>query len=118
MGKSKTRPHEIHLRLDEEEYQALEANRKKCNLPQQTYLRKLCCGIRPNEFPPAEYMQVMRDVQIIGNKLMSIALQARSNGWLDAERYWLEVEHFRKSFGEFLRQFHTEEEEFDGEHLQ
>ena len=24
MGKSKTRPHEIHLRLDEEEYQALE----------------------------------------------------------------------------------------------
>ena len=118
MGKSTTGPHEIHLRLVEEEYQALEANRKKCNLPQQTYLRKLCCGIRPNEFPPAEYMQVMRDVQIIGNKLMSIALQARSNGWLDAERYWLEVEHFRKSFGEFLRQFHKEEEEFDGEHLQ
>ena len=52
MGKSKTRPHEIHLRLDEEEYQALETNRKKCNLPQQTYLRKLCHGIRPNEFPP------------------------------------------------------------------
>ena len=118
MGKSKTRPHEIHLRLDEEEDRALEANRKKCNLPQQTYLRKLCCGIRPKEFPPAEYMTVMKDVQIIGNNLLSIALQARSNGWLDTERYWAEVDHFRKSFGEFLRQFHTEEEEFDGEHLQ
>ena len=118
MGKSKTSPHEIHLRLDEEEYRALEANRKKCNLPQQTYLRKLCCGIRPKEFPPAEYMTVMKDVQIIGNNLLSIALQARSNGWLDTERYWAEIDHFRKSFGEFLRQFHTEEEEFDGEHLQ
>ena len=118
MGKSKTRPHEIHLRLDEEEFRALETNRKKCNLPQQTYLRKLCCGIRPKEFPPAEYMTVMKDVQIIGNNLLSIALQARSNGWLDTERYWAEVDHFRKSFGEFLRQFHTEEEEFDGEHLQ
>ena len=118
MGKSTTRPHEIHLRLDEEEYRALEVNRKKCNLPQQTYLRKLCCGIRPKEFPPAEYRTVMKDVQIIGNNLLSIALQARSNGWLDTERYWAEVDHFRKSFGEFLRQFHTEEEEFDGEHLQ
>ena len=39
MGKPKTRPHEIHLRLDEEEFRALEANRKKCNQPQQTYLR-------------------------------------------------------------------------------
>ena len=29
MGKSTTRPHEIHLRLSEEEYQALETNRKK-----------------------------------------------------------------------------------------
>ena len=57
MGKSTTRPHEIHLRLNEEEYQALETNRKKCNLPQQTYLRKLCHGIRPKEFPPAEYWE-------------------------------------------------------------
>lgn len=54
MGKSKTRPHEIHLRLNEEEYQALETNRKKCHLPQQTYLRKLCKGVKPEEFPPAE----------------------------------------------------------------
>ena len=69
MGKSKTRPHEIHLRLDEEEFQTLEANRKKCNLPQQTYLRKLCCGIRPNEFPPGS---IFRNAEAIGrNQLQS-----------------------------------------------
>ena len=56
MGKSKTKPHEIHLRLDEEEFQALESNRKKCHLPQQTYLRHLITGVQPREFPPAEYM--------------------------------------------------------------
>ena len=48
MGESTTRPHEIYLRLNEEEYQALETNRKKCNLPQQNFLSKLCHGIRPN----------------------------------------------------------------------
>ena len=59
MGKSKTRPYEIHLRLNEEEYQALETNRKKCHLPQQTYLRKLGKEEKPGEFPPAEYMQIL-----------------------------------------------------------
>ena len=41
MGEYKARPHEIHLRLSEEEYRALEKNRAKCRLPQQTYLRKI-----------------------------------------------------------------------------
>ncbi len=49
MRNNSTRPHEVHLRLSEEEYRALEKNRAKCRLTQQTYLRKLCEGIRPRE---------------------------------------------------------------------
>ena len=74
MGISTTRPHEIHLRLNEEEYQAMEGNRKKCNLPQQTYLRKLCHGIRPKEFPPAEYWEVHKLLRQMNLTLTGIAL--------------------------------------------
>ena len=49
MGEYKARPHEIHLRLSEEEYRALEKNRAKCRLPQQTYLRKMCLDVQPKE---------------------------------------------------------------------
>ena len=105
MGKSKTRPHEIHLRLDEEEYQALETNRKKCNLPQQTYLRKLCKGIQPEEFPPAEYMQMLREIQVVGHQLHMNALWADSSGLPDSKRYWETVDRFQEQFSIFLHQF-------------
>ena len=80
MGKSKTRPHEIHLRLDEEEYQALETNRKKCHLPQQTYLRKLIKGVQPEEFPPAEYMQMLHEIQVVGHELRMNAFGQTATG--------------------------------------
>ena len=105
MGKLKTRPHEIHLRLNEEEYQALETNRKKCHLPQQTYLRKLCKGVKPEEFPPAEYMQMLHEIQVIGHELRMNAFRADSNGVPDRERYWEAVDRFQKQFSIFLHQF-------------
>ena len=105
MGKSKTRPHEIHLRLNEEEYQALETNRKKCHLPQQTYLRKLCKGVKPEEFPPAEYMQMLHEIQVVGHELRMNAFRVDSNGVPDRERYWEAVDRFQKQFSIFLHQF-------------
>ena len=47
----RTRKHEVHLRLNDEEYKALERNRAKCKLPQQTYLRKLVMNVQPIEHP-------------------------------------------------------------------
>ena len=118
MGKSKTRPHEIHLRLDEEEYQALESNRKKCNLPQQTYLRKLCCGIRPNEFPPVAYFEILKLLGEINCNLTHLALNAKSGEEINAEMFWKSRDLIEVAVHELLMQFYGKQEEFDGEHLQ
>ena len=105
MEKTKTRPHEIHLRLNEIEYQALETNRKKCNLPQQIYLRKLIMGVQPKEFPPAEYMQMLNEIQTIGHQLQTNAFQADIKGLSDSERYREAVDRFQEQFSVFLHQF-------------
>ena len=105
MGKSKTRPYEIHLRLNEEEYQALETNRKKCHLPQQTYLRKLCKEEKPEEFHPAEYMQMLNEIQVVGHQLHMNALRADHLGLPDSKRYWEAVDRFQEQFSIFLHQF-------------
>ena len=118
MGKSKTRPHEIHLRLDEEEYQALETNRKKCNLPQQTYLRKLCHGIRPNEFPPIAYFEILKLLREINYDLTLLALRAKSGEEINAEMFWKSRDLIEIAVHELLMQFYGKQEEFDGEHLQ
>ena len=118
MGKSKTRPHEIHLRLDEEEYQALEANRKKCNLPQQTYLRKLYCGIRPNEFPPVECFEILKLLGEINCNLTHLALSTKSGEEINAEMFWKSRDLIEVAVHELLMQFYGKQEEFDGEHLQ
>ena len=105
MGKSKTKPHEIHLRLDEEEYQALESNRKKCHLPQQTYLRHLITGVQPREFPPAEYMQMLDEIQVVGHQLHMNAFRADTHELPDSKRYWEAVDRFQEQFSIFLHQF-------------
>lgn len=118
MGKSTTRPHEIHLRLNEEEYQALEANRKKCNLPQQTYLRKLCHGIRPKEFPPAEYWEVHKLLRQMNLTLTGIALKVCRENPLDHEFIWECMNSVESAICKLINELYRGEEEFDGEHLQ
>ena len=118
MGKSTTRPHGIHLRLNEEEYQAMEANRKKCNLPQQTYLRKLCHGIRPKEFPPAEYWEVHKLLRQMNLTLTGIALKVCRENPLDHEFIWECMNLVESAICKLINELYRDEEEFDGEHLQ
>ena len=81
------RTHEIHLRLNEKEYAALERNRKKCGLTQQTYLRKMCMEIRPRKQPPAKFFQVLGALNRIEIALNEIAFAAKSSGKFDADFY-------------------------------
>ena len=76
MGALTARPHEVHLRLSEKEYRALEKNRAKCRLSQQTYLRKMCLGVQPKGQPPIDFFRVLKELQRIGNNLNQIAAVA------------------------------------------
>ena len=104
METHKARPHEIHLRLSEEEYRALEKNRAKCGLPQQTYLRKMCLEVQPKEQPPIDFYRVLKELQRIGINMNQIAAVANRDRWMDADLYWENVEQLEKLASDLLHE--------------
>ena len=79
MDRKRTRTHEVHLRLNEKEYAALEKNRKKCKLSQQAYLRKMCINVMPQETPSADFLKCINQLQSIGINMNQIAYEAHKN---------------------------------------
>ena len=104
MSEYKARPHEVHLRLSEEEYRALEKKRAKCRLPQQTYLRKLCMEIQPKEQPPVDFFRANSALQSIKGELHTIAMIARQDGWMDADLYWENFKRIENEIEEIRKQ--------------
>ena len=103
------RTHEIHLRLNEKEYAALERNRKKCGLTQQTYLRKMCLEIRPREQPPTEFFQMLSELNRISATLNEIAVTAESTGLIDADFYRENVNRLEQEMTELRNRILFEE---------
>ena len=81
------RTHEIHLRLNDKEYAALERNSKKCGLPQQTYLRYMCRNVIPREAPQAEFFECLTELRRIGNNLNQLARIANRGEFLQEDYY-------------------------------
>ena len=104
MGALTARPHEVHLRLSEKEYRALEKNRAKCRLSQQTYLRKMCLNEKPKEQPPVDFFRVLKELQHIGINLDQIALAATRDRWIDADLYWDNVKQLEDQMHDLFEQ--------------
>lgn len=51
------------------------------------YLRELIAGFQPVAFPPAEYAQVIWELQKIGVNMNQIAAKAHSLGFVDEREY-------------------------------
>lgn len=83
----RTRNHEIHLRLNDQEYQALMKNAVKCNMSQQSYLRQLCRNVQPKEAPSADFAEFTREVRKIGTNINQIAAVAHRNGAVNRKAY-------------------------------
>lgn len=88
---ARTRTHEIHLRLNDWEYQWLMRNAAKCGLSQQAYLRKLCLDKQPTERPPMELIDILRNIQQINNHMNQITMKAYATGAVDGMAYWKNV---------------------------
>ena len=87
MDRKRARTHEVHLRLDDKEYAALEKNRKKCKLSQQAYLRKLCENVVPQEAPSADFFTCINQLQRIGINMNQIAYEAHVNKFVNWDYY-------------------------------
>lgn len=98
----RTRTHEIHLRLNDKEYQALKRNSAKCNLPQQTYIRKLIKEVTPREAPSGDFWPLYHELNKMNIELGTISRIARDNGIIDTDTFWTQVKMFNKKTVDIL----------------
>lgn len=84
----RTRTHEIHLRLDDKEYKTLKRNSAKCNLTQQSYIRKIIKNVVPRESPSADFWTLYRELQHTTKELREIGWVAKKSGTIDWSTYW------------------------------
>lgn len=85
---------EIKVRLNRREAEALNKRVKKSRLSREAYLRHLISGVVPQDAPPADYFDFMRELYSVGNNLNQIAQKAHVLGVLDERRYDEEVRKF------------------------
>ena len=84
---------EIKVRLNRKEAEALNRKVKKSRISREAYLRHLINGVVPQDAPPPEYFDFMRELHRVGNNLNQIAQKAHV---LDAPRYDAAVRQFEK----------------------
>ena len=64
---------EIKVRLNRKEAEALNKRVKKSRLSREAYLRHLISGVVPQDAPPPDYFDFMRELHGVGNNLNQIA---------------------------------------------
>ena len=84
---NRSRKHRITIRLNDDEYQSLCEWSSASKRTMNAYLRELINGFTPVAFPPAEYSQVIWELQKIGVNMNQIASKAHSLGFVDDREY-------------------------------
>ena len=84
---NRSRKHRITIRLNDDEYQRLCEWSSASKRTKNAYLRELINGFTPVAFPPAEYSQVIWELQKIGVNMNQIASKAHSLGFVDDREY-------------------------------
>ena len=84
---NRSRKHRITIRLNDDEYQRLCEWSSVSKRTMNAYLRELINGFTPVAFPPAEYSQVIWELQKIGVNMNQIASKAHSLGFVDDREY-------------------------------
>lgn len=75
------------MRLNDEEYKALEKHLTKTKLSREAYIRLLINGQIPIESPPLAYHELIKQLRKIGTNLNQIAYKANALNQIDAMEY-------------------------------
>ena len=89
------RNHDLHLRLNDDEYNKLCNLVSKSGLSREAYLRQLIAGIQPRDLPPPDFRAMMRQLYYCGNNLNQIARKAHALNIVDVQKYDAAVSMFQ-----------------------
>ena len=76
----------VPVRLSEMEYLQLKEKAKQCGLKMDPMMRKLIVETEIRARPPNEYVQLVREINYIGNNINQIAHTANSTGTINQEQ--------------------------------
>ena len=85
------RNHDLHLRLNDEEYYKLNTLVTKSGLNREAYLRQIISGLQPRNQPPRDFHLMMRQLYHCGNALNQIARKAHALNVIDVQKYDEEI---------------------------
>ena len=80
------RDYAVLVRLTKKEKQALQKKAKSCGLKMEPFIRKLIIGAEIKARPPNEYIQLIREVNAIGNNINQIAHIANAEREIEREK--------------------------------
>ena len=89
------RNHDLHLRLNDEEFNKLNTFVTRSGLSREAYLRQIISGLQPRDLPSRDFRLMMRQLYHCGNNLNQIARKAHALDVIDAQKYDEAVEQFR-----------------------
>ena len=76
----------VLVRLTKKEKQALQQKAKASSMKMEPFIRKLIMGVEIKARPPNEYVQLIREVNAIGNNINQIAHIANAEGRISEEK--------------------------------
>ena len=77
------RNHDLHLRLNDTEFEKLDRLVRKSGLSRESYLRQIISGLQPRDQPPPDYHGMMRQLYHCGNSLNQVARKAHALNVVD-----------------------------------
>ena len=98
-----TRNIEIKIRLSNEEFQRLSKNVRRSGMSREGYLRELIRGYEPQELPPVEYYEILRELREIQDTIERLSRVVSQLGILDSKEYSRQV----KRLGEICHGLQT-----------
>ena len=97
------RNHDLHLRLNDEEFNKLNTLVTRSGLSREAYLRQIISGLQPRDLPSRDFRLMMRQLYYCGNNLNQIARKAHALDAIDAQKYDEAVAMFRDTVRQFNR---------------
>ena len=92
----RSRPVQVKVYLNEEEYENLCRLCKETNLKRGRLIRLLLEGYVPPQAPPVDYKKLIREVRAVGNNINQILFYANANGILNVPDLNTELVNLRE----------------------
>ena len=92
----RSRPVQVKVYLNEEEYENLCRLCKETNLKQGRLIRLLLEGYVPPQAPPVDYKKLIREVRAVGNNINQILFYVNANGILNVPDLNAELKKLRE----------------------